>query len=105
MKLPALTNWEATAHSLHQAAQLLGGMRMLFIDSLPNYLERAMAIKPEGLSTDPLPFGGEVILDFRQAAMVYKPETGGPALGRSPERSEGAVEGSLRERGLGGEAE
>ncbi len=78
MKLPALTNWEATAHSLHKAAQLLGGIRTLFIDPVPNYLELAMAIKPEGLSTGPMPFGGEVILNFRQAAMVYEPEAGRP---------------------------
>lgn len=40
-KLPPLTGWEQSAHSLHQAAALLGAIRMLVNKPVPNYLERS----------------------------------------------------------------
>src|SRR5919202_4026234 len=76
--LPALSGWEASSHSLHAAAQLLGAMRMLVRERVPNYLELAMRIEPMGLSTDTLPGGGTVRLDFGQAALVYTPPQGAP---------------------------
>src|ERR671936_784107 len=74
-RLAPLSQWEATAHSLHKVAQIPGAIRLLVLDPVPNYLEMSLAIRPEGLSTGPLPFGGEVLLDFEQCAVLYKPPT------------------------------
>jgi hypothetical protein len=70
--LPALKGLEETIHSLHQAAQLLGAIRMLVREPQPNYLELALRIEPNGLSSEDLPGGGSVLLDFEQAALVVK---------------------------------
>ena len=72
MPLPILDNWDTTAHSLHRAAHLLGTLRLLRLEHVPNFLELALKVRPEGLSSDTLPGGSEVILDFRQAAMVVR---------------------------------
>jgi hypothetical protein len=76
MTLPPLSNWDDTAHGLHKVALLLGVLRVLAYDPAPNYLELAMKIRPDGLSTDVLPGGGEVVLDFAQAALIYRPVSG-----------------------------
>src|SRR4051812_4182209 len=80
MPLPALTPWEPTAHHLHKAAQLLGTLRLLRLSHVSNYLELAMKIVPEGLSSDVLPGGSEVIVDFRQVAMIIRPPVGEDCL-------------------------
>lgn len=72
MPLPTLGNWEATAHSLHKAAQMLGVLRMVRLPHVPNYLEMGLKIKPEGLSTDVLPGGAEVTLDFGRASFIAR---------------------------------
>ena len=69
--LPTLANWERSSHSLHKAAMLLGAIRQLVCPREANYLELALRIEPNGLSTDRLPTGGIVLLDFTQAALVY----------------------------------
>jgi hypothetical protein len=76
-KLPALNGWEKTAHSLHRATQILGALRMLALEQVPNYLELATVIQPEGLSTGRLPFG-EVRANFKEAALVYQPTSADP---------------------------
>ncbi len=76
MLLPSLTNWEKTAHSLHQATQLLGAIRMFLFEPMPNFLELPMQIKSYGLSTGLLPGGGEIRLDFQQIALIYQPASG-----------------------------
>jgi hypothetical protein len=76
MKFPPLENWEQTSHSLHQAAQILGAIRMLTRDPVPNYLELALRIEPDGLSTERLPSGGEVRLDFERGVVVCAPKDG-----------------------------
>jgi Family of unknown function (DUF5996) len=70
MKLPALNTWQPTARGLHLAAQLLGGIRMLVRERVPNHLELALHIEANRLSTDTLPSGGSVLLDFNKAALV-----------------------------------
>lgn len=75
-KLPALSNWETTAHNLHQAAQVMGALHMLLIDRKPNYLELPMQIVPTGLVGGAMPIGGTIRLDFEQAALIYTPDTG-----------------------------
>jgi hypothetical protein len=63
-------HWLATVQNLHQAAKLLGVVRILRLPHQPNYLEMGLKVAPEGVSTDVLPGGTEVILDFTQAAYV-----------------------------------
>ncbi|MCI0725389.1 MAG: DUF5996 family protein, partial [Chloroflexi bacterium] len=89
--LPTLENLDRTARNLHQAGRLLAALRKLLLEPMANYLELALEIRPEGVSTGRLPFGGEltseVSLDFTQAALVFKPSEGAalslPVAGRS----------------------
>jgi hypothetical protein len=78
--LAKLTNWETTARSLHKATQLLGAIRMLLLERVPNYLELSTVIQPNGLSSGVLPFGGEILLDFQKAALIYENEGGKTTL-------------------------
>jgi hypothetical protein len=55
---------------------LLGAIRQLVREREANYLELALRIEPNGLSTDLLPSGGTVALDFARAALVYTPAAG-----------------------------
>jgi hypothetical protein len=74
--LATLENAQPTLHNLHAVAMLLGTVRVLVFERQPNYLELGMKVKPEGVSTDLLPNGGEITLDFRQLALVYQPASG-----------------------------
>ena len=74
--LPTLENAQPTLHNLHTVAMILGAVRLMVFPRQPNYLELGMKVKPEGLSTDVLPSGGEVTLDFRLLALVYQPAQG-----------------------------
>jgi Family of unknown function (DUF5996) len=76
MNFLPLTNWEMTSHSLHRAAQLLGEIRMFVRESVPNYLELALRVESYGLSTDMLPSGGTVVLDFNKAAVNVNTKDG-----------------------------
>lgn len=76
MALPSLTSFDETARSLHTLSMLLGLVRILSYEPLSNYLELGMKVLPEGLSTDRLANGGEVILDFKQCAIVYRSRAG-----------------------------
>lgn len=71
MPLPSLKQWEMTRAGLHQAAQVLGAVRQQVAEPLPNYLHLGLQVCPEGLTTGPLPFGGELILDFARHAIRY----------------------------------
>lgn len=71
---------QPTLESLHTAARLLGAVRLLVFERQPNFLELGLKITPDGLSTDRLPEGGEVTLDFRRLALVYQPGNGGEVL-------------------------
>ena len=76
MKFPALNDWQPSSYGLHQAAQILGAIRMLVRDPVPNYLELGLRIETMGLSSERLPSGGELRLDFGRAAMVCVPNDG-----------------------------
>lgn len=76
MTLPKLENWNATAHGLHHATMLLGIVRVLLVEHQNNYLELGLKILPQGLSTDVLPTGGEVILDFKNTNLSYRSANG-----------------------------
>lgn len=73
MPLPALSDWGHTRIGLHQAAQVIGAIRKLDAEELPNYQHLALEVVPEGLTSGPLApsIGGELLLDFRNAAVVY----------------------------------
>jgi hypothetical protein len=71
MSMPALTDWGQTARSLHEAAQLLGLVRVSQVPPVPNYLELALTVTPDGLSTGRLPAGDAVYLDFGAGRLVY----------------------------------
>jgi hypothetical protein len=87
MPLPPLTDWDATAHGLHRATQLVGAIRQWAAEPLPNFLHLALQVEPEGLSTGKLPAGGEIRVDFKRAALIYRPskgdETAIPVNGRT----------------------
>jgi hypothetical protein len=74
--LATLENAQPTLHNLHTAAMLLGAVRVLVFERQSNYLELGMKVVPDGISTDMLPNGGEVTLDFRQLALNYQPADG-----------------------------
>jgi hypothetical protein len=91
MKLPYLSGWERSSHSLHAAAQLLGAIRQLVQDPVQNYLELALRIERNGLSTGVLPSDGMVLLDWKQAALVYTPKHGAPVTVPLAEQSQGSL--------------
>jgi hypothetical protein len=74
--LPNLDGAQPTLRSLHTVARLLGAVRLLVYERQPNFLELGLKVVPQGLSTDLLPAGGEVILDFTRLALVYRPASG-----------------------------
>ena len=76
MPLSPLKNWAETSANLHQAAELLGAVHKLYRERMPNYLHLPLQVVPEGLSTHKLPQGGEVVLDFTQGALAYRPDQG-----------------------------
>ncbi len=76
MSLPPLANLEPTAQELRKAAQVIAALRVLELEHSPHYLEFSLNVKPEGLSTAALPMGGDVILDFQQAAMIVNDPDG-----------------------------
>lgn len=100
---PTLSDWETTSHSLHRAAQLLGAIRQLVRVPVRNYLELAMRIEATGLSTDRLPGGGNVLLDFQRVALVYTPAIGEgatiPLAGQSQRSLFEALLRTMAERG------
>jgi hypothetical protein len=104
--LPTLINWKQTSHSLHKAAMLLGAIRQLVRPREANYLELALRVEPNGLSTDRLPTGGSVLLDFTQAALVYTCPDGErhPAIALAGHSQVALLEALLREMADHGEA-
>ncbi len=78
--LPSLSHWDDTAHSLHRAAEPLGDLRQLIREHTGSWLELALKIEPDGLSTEKLAAGGEVVLNFRRAAMIYRPASGAESV-------------------------
>ena len=74
--LPDLNNAQPTLHNLHTVARLLGAVRVLVYERQPNYLDLGMKIVATGISTDLLPGGGEITLDFTRLALVYQPADG-----------------------------
>ncbi len=74
--LPSLDAAQPTIHALHTVARLLGALCLLVFEHQPNYLELGLAITPNGLSTDLMPAGGKITLDFAELALIYQPASG-----------------------------
>lgn len=71
MPLPALVDWDATHTGLHQAAQVIGGVRAAIAAPEPNYTHLGLHVVPGGLSSGALPDVGEFALDFGSASILY----------------------------------
>jgi hypothetical protein len=73
MSLPALSDWGHTRIALHQAAQVVGAIRKIDAEPLPNYLHVALEVVPAGLTSGKLApsIGGELVLDLPDAAIIY----------------------------------
>jgi hypothetical protein len=71
MPLPKLAQWDDTRTALHQAAQVLDMIRIHLVEPLPNALQHSLRVTPQGLTTRPLPFGGELQLNFARQTLVY----------------------------------
>ncbi len=74
--LPNLDNAQPTLHSLHSAALLLKPLRQLCFERQPNFIHLGLKVTPDGVSTDLLPSGSEITLDYRQLALIYQPASG-----------------------------
>jgi hypothetical protein len=70
MSLPPLDRWTRSIRDLHKAGRLLGALRALLLDHVPGYLELALRVVPEGLTTETLPRGSSVTLDMRSSAVT-----------------------------------
>jgi hypothetical protein len=70
MSLPALSNWESTRTALHQAAQVIGGVKKAVAHPLPNYAHLGLFVVPTGVTTGKLPDGSELAVDFTQQAIT-----------------------------------
>jgi len=77
MTLPSLTHWTNTRIGLHQAAQVIGGVRAATAAPEPNYTHLGLRVIPRGLTTGALPLGVELVLDFARRTLVI--ETAGQA--------------------------
>jgi hypothetical protein len=72
MSLPPLTHWTDTRIGLHQAAQVIGGVRAASAPPEPNYTHLGLRVIPHGLTTGILPIGAELVLDFTQQTLVIE---------------------------------
>ncbi|MEZ4671896.1 MAG: DUF5996 family protein [Anaerolineae bacterium] len=71
MTLPALANWEPTRTALHQAAQVVGGVRKVSVPALPNYAHLGLYVTAKGVTSGRLADGGIIDLNFAERALVY----------------------------------
>jgi len=71
MSLPALQNWDATRKALHQAAQVVGGIKKVSVQPLPNYAHLGLYITKDGLTSGHLQDGAELRLNLLDSNIVY----------------------------------
>ncbi len=72
MPLPALAQLDSTRSSLHRASQVISAVRAAVTPPLPNALRLSLYPVPPGLSTGPLAFGGDLLLDYAQQKVAYR---------------------------------
>lgn len=71
MTLPAYADWKEAQPLLHQAAQVLNAVRLASLPPMPNALRHSLRPIAVGATTDRLPFGGTLTLDYVQGAIIY----------------------------------
>lgn len=71
MSLPALENWQDSFPSLHQAAQVVGSIKKVSVDPLPNYAHLGLYVTSEGLTSGRLKDGGELSLNLLESSIIY----------------------------------
>ncbi len=71
MPLPSFPNWMPTALGLHKGALLLGAVRKFVLPRQPAFLHLALRVLPGGLTTEKLPTGGKVVLDYAARSLHY----------------------------------
>lgn len=74
MTLPTLTDWMPTASALHRASALLSLIHLLRLPHVEHFIEIAVPPQPDGLSTERLPGGSIVHLNYRDAALIVQAE-------------------------------
>ncbi len=74
--LPSLDNAGDTIRALHKANQLLSYLRFYFLPHDPNYTEWGTRVVLNGTSSDLLPIGSEVILDFANLSVLVRQPNG-----------------------------
>lgn len=101
--LPALLDWDKTRASLHRASQVISAVRASVTPPLPNALRLSLYPTHNGLTTGTLPFGGDLLLDFNNLAVVYRqpgePDERVSLNGHSQWTLAGAVVGLLYDEG------
>lgn len=104
MSLPALEHFSPTRTSLQRAAQVLSAIRKATTPPLPNALRLSLHVTPYGLTTGPLSFGGALLLDFAQAAIIYQrpdyPEQSVMLIGHHPRSLYDTLQAVLRDANL-----
>jgi len=71
MLLPTLQNWNVTRKSLHAAAQVVGGIKKVSVQPLPNYAHLGLYVVKDGLTSGYLSDGGELSLNMIEASIIY----------------------------------
>ncbi|MBI1280860.1 MAG: hypothetical protein GC179_22240 [Anaerolineaceae bacterium] len=71
MILPTLQNWDATRKSLHQAAQVVGGIKKVSVQPMLNYAHLGLYVIHDGLTSGRLSDGGELIFNLVESSIIY----------------------------------
>jgi hypothetical protein len=76
MILPTLQNWDVTRKSLHQAAQVIGGIKKVSVQPLPNYALLGLYIVQNGITSGRLSDGAELRLNLLDLSISYTSSEG-----------------------------
>lgn len=71
MTLPALQNFEANIHQVHQAMMLFGVINHQTLEKQANWLHMATQAHPYGFVTQTYPKGGRLVLNTDEGAVIY----------------------------------
>ena len=77
MSLPALENFEANIHQLHQALMLFGSINHQTLEKQQNWLHMATQPQPYGFVTQAYPKGGKLVLNTEKGLVLYQRPSGG----------------------------
>ena len=72
MTLPPLTDWETTSRTLHLASMLAVPIQKVLLEPRNNYLHFAMWITQTGTTSQVLPQGGKISVDYSDATLHYQ---------------------------------